>query len=136
MGGCLVEDADHLQVVRLPDGVVIGVMRRGDLEGAGAEGAVHVFIRDHRDAPVEHGHQHFLADVFLIAFILRVHRHGGIAEDGFGAGGSHGDELAGQIRQHVFEIVQGSRVPRNIPLRGRRQPCAAPGDQLIRRGPR
>ena len=102
----LVEDVDHLKVVVLADGVIVGVVGGCDLERAGTEGAVDIFIRNHGNAPAQDGHQHVLADVLLVAFVLGVDGYGSIAQNGFRAGGCHGDVFAGQVGQHVFEIIQ------------------------------
>ena len=93
MRGGFVQDGDHRQVVPLADVVIVRIMGRGDLERTGAKLAVHVFIGDHRDLAAQHRHQHLLADELLVALILRMDCHGGIAQDGFRAGGGHRDDI-------------------------------------------
>ena len=44
------QDADRRQVVPLPDLVVVEVVRRRDLDAAGAEFRIDVVVGDHRDA--------------------------------------------------------------------------------------
>jgi hypothetical protein len=48
--------------VALADGVVVGVVRRRDLDHAGAEGAVDVVVGDDRDLAVAQRQLHALAD--------------------------------------------------------------------------
>jgi hypothetical protein len=43
------QDRDHRQLVALADGVVVEVVRRGDLDTAGAKGEVNVGVGDDRD---------------------------------------------------------------------------------------
>jgi hypothetical protein len=75
----------------LRDGIIVRVVPRRDLERARAELHAHVFVGDDRDLTIQHGHDGCLADEFLEAFIVRMHRHSRIAEDGFGADGGDGD---------------------------------------------
>jgi hypothetical protein len=43
------QDRDHRQLVTLADGVVVEVVRRGDLDTAGAKGEVNVGVSDDRN---------------------------------------------------------------------------------------
>ena len=40
-----------VEAVALPHLVVVEIVRRGDLDAAGAELRIHVVVRDHRDRP-------------------------------------------------------------------------------------
>jgi len=102
----LVEDVDHRQVVALADLVVIRVVAGRDLERAGAKGAVHILVRDHRDGAVEDGDEHLLADQVAIALIFRVDGYRRIAQDGLRAGGRHRNEASRIVFQPVTEVVE------------------------------
>jgi hypothetical protein len=79
-----VQGVDGLQLVALADLPVVDVVRGGHLQRAGAELAVHIGIEDQRYAAIDQGYQHAPSLQMGIAFILRVHGHGGIAQDGLG----------------------------------------------------
>jgi hypothetical protein len=85
---------DHRQAVAQADGVVVEVVGGGDLDHAGAELAVDVFVGDDRDVAVDQRQLDGLADQVGVALILRMHHHGGVAEHGFRAGGGHGEAAA------------------------------------------
>src|SRR6266403_5542040 len=83
------EDVDQRQVVALADVVVVEIVRRCHLEAPGAEGRVDVRIGDDRHGTLRERHQHPPADEFLVARILRMDRHRGVAEYGLRARGRH-----------------------------------------------
>ena len=88
------EDVDHRQRVALADRVVVEVVRGGDLDHAGAEGAVHVVVHDQRDAAAGQRKGDRLAVQREVARILRMHHRRGVAEHGFRAGGGDHDVVA------------------------------------------
>ena len=95
-GRCLVVDlgierehADHWQAVALAHGVVVGVMRRGDFDHAGAKGSVHIGVGNYRDASAAQGQLYLLADQVGVALVFGVYHHGYVAQQGFRAGGGH-----------------------------------------------
>ena len=81
------QHADRHQPVALPHLPVVEVVRRGDLDHAGAEFAVDVLIRDDGDAALGDGQAHLLADEMPVAFVLGVHGNRAVAEQGFRARG-------------------------------------------------
>ncbi len=83
--GVLVHDVDELEVVTLAHLVVVGIVCWRDLHGTGAECALHVRIGDHFDASPDRRQQNIAPDERLIAFVVGMHRHGGIAQQRFGA---------------------------------------------------
>ncbi|MDQ1094644.1 hypothetical protein QE400_004057 [Xanthomonas sacchari] len=89
------EQVDHRQAMPHADLVVVEVVRRGHLDHAGAERAVHVVVADHRHAAAGQRQGHRLADQVRVARILRVHHHRGIAEQGLRAGGGDHQVVAG-----------------------------------------
>ena len=111
-----VENADHLKVETLADGVIVGIVGRGDFERTGAELAIDVVVGDNRHRAVEDGHQHLAADEMPVTLVLRVDGHGGIAQDGFWARGGHRDEFIRVVRQTVLEVIQETRFLRILHL--------------------
>jgi hypothetical protein len=69
--------------VALADRVVVEVMRRRDLDAAGAEFEIDVAVGDDRDFAIGQRQLHHLADHVLVAFVFRMNHHGGVAEHGF-----------------------------------------------------
>ena len=77
----------------------VGLIVAGrDLERAGAERAFHGGICDDWNGVRRERALDKPADQFLIAFILRVHCHGDVGEDGLGARGCHDDAVAAVFR--------------------------------------
>ena len=77
------------QAVALADGEVVGVVGGGHLDAAGAEGRIDVLIGHDRDQAAHQRQGEGLAHQGGIAPIARVHGHGRIAKQGFGAGRCH-----------------------------------------------
>jgi hypothetical protein len=80
---------NHRQLVALADRVVVEVVRRRDLDAAGAEFEVDVGVGDDRDLAVGQRQLDHLADQVLVALVFRMDHHGGVAEHGFRAGRGH-----------------------------------------------
>ena len=104
-GGIVVEDIDHRQAVAAAHLIVVEIVGRGYLDDAGAEFAVHVVVRYDRNLAPGQGQFHHAADQVLVALILRVDGHGGVAEHGFRPGGRHG-QVTFAARQRVLEVPQ------------------------------
>ena len=68
----------------LSDLEVVRVVCRSDLNDAGTEFSVYVFISDDRDLSVHEGKPYIAADQIIIAVILRVNCNCGIAEHSLG----------------------------------------------------
>ena len=109
----LVEHADDLQAVALPDLEVVRVVAGRDLQRARAELHVHVGVVDHRDRPLEDGHQAGRADQVAIALVVGMHGHGGVAQDRLRPRRGHRDValarpiLQVRARDRVLEVVEG-----------------------------
>ncbi len=109
-GAVVVEDVDGLEVVFHAQIVVVDVVGGSNLQGAGTELAVHVFVHDDGHHATHAGHDDFLALEPLVALVLGVHAHGGVAHDGLGTGGGNDDVvLSGYTgisgNSGVFNIV-------------------------------
>ena len=126
----LVQDRDGGQPVAAADLEVVRVVRRGDLDRAGAEIRVHVRVRDHRDAPGRQRQPHLAADQVGVAGVVGVDRHRGVAQHGLGAGGGHHDAvvavpvpdrdefavLVAVVHLDVGQGGQAARAPVDDPL--------------------
>ncbi len=86
-----VNDLDRGQVVAPGHLEVVEIVGRGDLQGAGAEIQGHVGIGDHRDRAPQYRQAQGGAVVFLVALVFGVDGHRGVAQEGLGAGGGHGE---------------------------------------------
>ena len=123
----LVEDGDAGQVVTAADLEVVRVMGGGHLDRAGAERRVDVVVGDHRDAPAGQRQHHRLADQVGVARVVRVHRHGGVAEHGLRpGGGDHDGVLAVPVadRDELALVV----AVLDLDVGQRRQAARAPVD--------
>ncbi len=86
-------------------------MGRGDLDTAGAERGVHQHgVGDDRDPPAGQGQVDHLAQQVLVAGIVRVHGHGGVAEHRLGPGGGDVEDLAGAGDR----VLDGPEVPLDL----------------------
>ena len=74
------DDVHDGQALALADLKVHHVMPRRDLERAGAELHLDGRIANHRNFAAYDGQHCHLANLILIAFVVRVHRHAGIAQ--------------------------------------------------------
>jgi len=104
--GLAVEDGGHWQVVALADGKVVEIMGGGDLDGAGALFRVGILVGDDGDAAADDGQDGEFADEVLVALILGVNGHRGVAEHGFGARCRDGDEAAGLVGDRVGDVPE------------------------------
>ena len=107
--GLFVENVDEFQPMCLTNGIIVGVVRRGDLDRTGTKLTIDIFIRDDRNAAADDGYDHVLAQILLVTLIFRMDGHSGITQNGLGAGGGYRDIFAGTVGEHVFEIIEETR---------------------------
>jgi hypothetical protein len=119
----LADHADLLQPVPTPDLEVVGVVARGDLERAGAEVRLDVFVGEDRKPPPDQRQDRLAPHEIAVALVLRVHRDRGVSEHRLGPDGGHGDApVAGG--QWIVDVVQGVRHPAVLDLEvGDRRPA-------------
>mmetsp|Transcript_40371 Transcript_40371/g.126313 ORF Transcript_40371/g.126313 Transcript_40371/m.126313 type:complete len:470 (-) Transcript_40371:49-1458(-) len=109
-GAVQVEDDVHGQVVALAAGVIVRVVRRRDLHGAGTEVHVHEHVvEDDGDQLAVERVLHEAAVEVRVARVLRVHGHGGVAEHGLEARRGHDDLLVGGVAVGVGHLVREAR---------------------------
>ena len=91
--GVLVEDVDLLKTMGLAHRVVVGVVRRGDLDETGAEVGVDVPVVEDGDLAVDDGQLDRLTHERGLLGILARHGDARVAEHGLGTRGGHDDVL-------------------------------------------
>ena len=101
----LVEDVDDGQVVAFAAFVVGEVVARRHLHGAGPELHLHAVVRDDRDQAVHERQAHVLSDHVLVALVVGMHGHRGVAEHRLRARRRH-DHLARAIFERVLEVPE------------------------------
>ncbi len=126
------QHANHRQVVALSNRIVIEIMRRGNLHAASAEGHIDVIVGNNRNDPSHQRQGNRLANQMLVTLIFRIHRHGGIAQHGFRAGGGHG-QMPGTIAQRIVEMPHRAIFffADDLQIRHRRVQHRIPVDQAL-----
>ncbi len=114
-----VHHVDLRQVVAQSGFEVVGIVRRRDLDRAGAElGIGEDVVGDDRDLAIHQRQQNVLAVQMAVALVAGVHGDGGVAQHGFGTRGGDDDvlvlgadngianlvDLARRVLVHHFEI--------------------------------
>ena len=85
---------------------VVVVVRRGDLDGPGAELGIHGLVGDHGDGVGAEGVDEVLPDEVGVVGVARVYGHGQVAQQSLGAGRGETDLLVGSWKQ-IKEIICG-----------------------------
>jgi len=91
--------------VAAPDLEVVGVVARGDLQGAGAEVGLDVVVGDDRQVAPDEGQHRRLADQVAVALVVGVDRHRGVGQHRLGAHGRNHD-LALAVGQRVGDLKE------------------------------
>ncbi len=94
----------HWKLMALPDFVVIGIMCRGNFQGSGSESDIHIIIFNHRNGSSHYRHDNFFASEAEISFVGRIHTDSRVSENGFGAGGGHGDKVFASL-YFIFQVI-------------------------------
>ena len=91
-----IHDGGHVQVVAQAQGIVVGVVGRGDFHGTGAEFGIHIVVGDHDHAAVgDEGVRQAGTHQVTVPLIVGVDGHGHVAKHGFHPGG--GDHNMGLV---------------------------------------
>ncbi len=85
----VVDDPDAREIVALAELEIVGIVGGSDLEAAGAEGGIHMGVRDHGDIPFHQGQAHGFAHEVAESLVLGMNRHRGVPEHGLRTGGGH-----------------------------------------------
>ena len=101
-----IHHVDDREVVALADIEVGAVVGRGDLQHARAEILLDGRVADDRDLGAREGAPDVLADKVLVALVVGVDRHGGVAGDGFRTRGRDFEESAGEFGDLVTHAVE------------------------------
>src|SRR5579875_3606578 len=127
----LTDHRDLLQPVAAADLEVVGVVARGDLEGAGAEGGVDVLIGDDRQAPAYDRQDRLPADQLAIALVARVDRDRRVGEDRLGPHRGDRDHalVGGQRVVDEAELI-GYLTVLDLEVGDRRATARVPVDQV------
>ena len=104
----LVKDVDLRKVVGLTHGVVVGVVRGGNLHEARAKAGVHVPVGEDGDLAVDDGQHDRLAHELGLVGVLRAHGDAGVAQHGLGTGGGNLDVLdaVNRLGKRVAQVPQ------------------------------
>ena len=87
-----IHDGGHVQVVAQAQGIVVGVVGRGDFHGAGAEFGVNIVVSDHDHAAVRNeGVGQAGTHQVAVPLVVGVDGHGHVAKHGFHSGGGDHD---------------------------------------------
>ena len=101
----VVQNPDDFQIVAQSHFKVIGVVGGGHLNAAGAKVHLGVIVSDDGDFLIHKGKNDHLAHDVLVALVVGVDAHAGVAQHGLGTGGRH-DHLAGAVGQGVTDVPQ------------------------------
>ena len=104
--GLAVEHVDERQVVAAADLEVVEVVRRRDLDRAGALLRIGIFIGDDRDATSDQREDRLLPHEMAIALVVRMHSNRGIAQHGLRPRGRDGDERITQTPDRILEVPE------------------------------
>ena len=99
--GAHIQDVDQLKPVALARGVVVRVVRGGDLHAARAERRVHGGVGDHGDLAAHQRQNQRLAHHVGVAIVFGVDRDGDVAQHRLGPGRGHRQALGGVILEPV-----------------------------------
>ena len=105
-----VHDVQGFKSRTLSDAEVVEIMGRRDLHRARTLGRVGVVVGDDRNAAARDRQGHELADQTLVAFVLGVNGHAGVAQHGLRPGRRHDDEVARLELGRLAVLVEGDRV--------------------------
>ena len=101
----IVQDPNHFQIMTQTDFKVIGIMGRSHLDAAGAEFHFGIVIRNHRDFLVHQRQNNHFANNILVAIVIGVNAHAGVAKHSLRAGGSN-DHFPAAICQRIPDMPQ------------------------------
>ena len=99
------KDVDSIQPVPLAHLIIVEVVRRRDLEAAGAELRIDIVIGDDRDAPIGQRQRDLLTLQVTVAIVVRVNRNRGVTEHGLRPC-RRDDDVPAAVRQRIPDVPQ------------------------------
>ena len=143
----VVEQVDHRQIVAPPDFIVVEVVRRRNLDAAGAEFHLHIVVGKQRDDAPGQRQRQAPADGVPVALVVRMNGGGGVAEQGFRAR-RRDDDMAVAVGVRVANVPQAPvflvgnhfqvrhrgfqhRIPVDQPLAAVNQPLVVQADKRL-----
>ncbi len=103
----IVHDVDGFKLVAAAYLEVVRVMRRCDLDGAGAELGINKVVGNHRQFSLKYGQNETLAYEFRESTVARIDSHGCVAEHRLRTGCGHRDKgLWAAILDRVLYVVE------------------------------
>ena len=113
----VVDDVEDGEIMPHADLIVVGVMRRRDLEAARTEIHLDIVVLDDWYFLVDERDKDFLALHPEVALVIGIDADGGIGHDGLGTRGGHYDVLVGRVAvsvgdevAHMVEVALGVLV--------------------------
>ena len=131
--GVGIEHVDHLQAMPAPHREVVEVVGRRDLDRTRPLFRIGVLVGDDRHAAPDDGQDAGLSDEVPVSPVVRMDRHRGIAQHGFGTGRADGDEALRLSFDGVPEVPHGAGDVALVDLqvRDRRVQLGIPVDQAL-----
>ena len=103
--GIIGHHIDYRQIMPSAHLKVVGVMGRCDLYNAGTKFHIHIAVCNHRDFSANQRQNHGLAHILLVAFILRVHCHCRITQQGLRTGGGK-LQITAAVRKRIPQVPE------------------------------
>ena len=104
-GGIQIQNADHGQAMSLAHRMVVDIVSRRDFDHPRAKRLVDILIGNDGHQTPRQGQANLLANQRLIAFILRVNHHGGVAQHRFRSRGGHHQGFAAAFNR-IADVPQ------------------------------
>ncbi len=128
-GSCIhnalvIHDLEMRQGMALADFVVVAIMGRRDLQGAGTELPVDMVVEHHRDDPVGQRQPDAHSGQVRIALIFGMHGNSGIAEHRFRSGSGDHDK-AGAVGIGISYMVKLALEYLHAPPHRRPEQCGS-----------
>ena len=121
-----VQDGNRRQIVALPHIPVVEVVRRRDLDAAGAERLVDIGIGNDGNRAAGERQRDCLPDQGRIAFVVRIDRDRDVAQHRLGSR-RRDDDVAPAAQRPDSGSPRSFPAPRRSRLRGPKPPCRASG---------
>ena len=119
-GPVRIQHVDGVQVMPLPEVVIVHIVRGGHFEATRSEFHVHIIVENDGDRAVDERHDGAFPLEVGVARVVGVYRNGRIAENGFGPDGGDGDVLvavldavAHMVERTVFVAINNLFVAEN-----------------------